>query len=226
MKAALFTEDPLYRSVFADGVAHGFEPASNLRDMDREGVDVAVLFPTLGLYIIWDDRSNRRSRLRSAERTNWLAEYCSHNRARLRGWRYPAARHALAVEDARAKNELALGFLAPNRLGRTSASIIFRSMCASELECRFVHEGRDRYARRSDATVPRRHVAATRWTDAGCVDLRGDGVLERFPGEVPTEAGGLAPLWLERMDEHWKHYTLGGAPRKSCRAPIGSGSAS
>jgi uncharacterized protein len=55
MSAALFTEDPLYRSVFADGVAHGFDPASNLRDMDREGVDVAVLFPTLGLYIIWDD---------------------------------------------------------------------------------------------------------------------------------------------------------------------------
>jgi hypothetical protein len=46
----------LYRSVFADGVAHGFDPASNLRDMDREGVDVAVLFPTLGLYIIWDDQ--------------------------------------------------------------------------------------------------------------------------------------------------------------------------
>jgi uncharacterized protein len=52
MTAALFTEDPLYRSVFADGVANGFDPASNLRDMDREGVDVAVLFPTLGLYII------------------------------------------------------------------------------------------------------------------------------------------------------------------------------
>jgi len=38
MNAALFTEDPLYRSVFSDGVAHGFDPASNLRDMDRKGM--------------------------------------------------------------------------------------------------------------------------------------------------------------------------------------------
>ena len=39
-----------------------------------------------------------------------------------------------------------------------------------------------------------------------------DGVLERFPElkVAQLEAGcGWIPYWLERMDEHWKHYTLG-----------------
>ena len=86
MSAALFTEDPLYRSVFSDSVAHGFDPASNLRDMDREGVDVAVLFPTLGLYIIWDDEiESGISAAICRAYNNWLAEYCSHDRARLEG---------------------------------------------------------------------------------------------------------------------------------------------
>jgi uncharacterized protein len=37
-------------------------------------------------------------------------------------------------------------------------------------------------------------------------------VLERFPElkVAQLEAGcGWLPYWLERMDEHWKHYTLG-----------------
>jgi hypothetical protein len=45
--------DTRYQEAFADAVAHDFDAASNLRDMDREGVDVAVLFPTLGLYMTW-----------------------------------------------------------------------------------------------------------------------------------------------------------------------------
>ena len=36
------SRDTRYREVYADAVAHDFDPASNLRAMDREGVDVAV----------------------------------------------------------------------------------------------------------------------------------------------------------------------------------------
>ena len=42
-----------WRETFADALAAKFDAASNVRDMDREGVDVSVLFPTLGLYIMW-----------------------------------------------------------------------------------------------------------------------------------------------------------------------------
>jgi hypothetical protein len=56
--------------------------------MDREGVDVAVLFPTLGLYIIWDDGIEPRiSAAICRAYNNWLAEYCSYNPARLKGIR-------------------------------------------------------------------------------------------------------------------------------------------
>jgi hypothetical protein len=35
-----------WRETFADALAAKFDAASNVRDMDREGVDVSVLFPT------------------------------------------------------------------------------------------------------------------------------------------------------------------------------------
>jgi len=52
----IFAGSKGWRETFADALAAKFDPASNLRDMDREGVDVSVLFPTLGLYIMWRDK--------------------------------------------------------------------------------------------------------------------------------------------------------------------------
>jgi predicted TIM-barrel fold metal-dependent hydrolase len=170
MSAALFTEDPLYRSVFGDSVARGFDPASNMRDMDREGVDVAVLFPTLGLYIIWDDEIEAGiSAAICRAYNNWLADYCSHDRARLKGVALiPLHDTRLAVEELRrAKNELGLSgiFWRPNRLkGRTFGHPDYFP----------IYE-----------VAPELKVAQL---ESGC---------------------GWLPYWLERMDEHWKHYTLG-----------------
>ena len=50
-----FAGSKRWRETFADALASNFDAASNVRDMDREGVDVSVLFPTLGLYIMWRD---------------------------------------------------------------------------------------------------------------------------------------------------------------------------
>ena len=79
--------------------------------MDREGVDVAVLFPTLGLYIIWDDGIEPGiSAAICPAYNNWLAEYCSHNRPRLNGVALiPLHDTRLAVEELRrSQNELGL----------------------------------------------------------------------------------------------------------------------
>ncbi|MGH7765958.1 MAG: hypothetical protein ACREQP_00770, partial [Candidatus Binatia bacterium] len=51
----IFASSKRWRECFADAYANKFDPASNLRDMDREGIDVSVLFPTIGLYIMWRD---------------------------------------------------------------------------------------------------------------------------------------------------------------------------
>jgi len=51
------------RSVFGDSVTRGFDPVSNLRDMDREGVDVAVLFPRRFRKVSEPPSVNRRAEL-------------------------------------------------------------------------------------------------------------------------------------------------------------------
>ena len=51
----IFASSKRWRECFADALANKFDPASNLRDMEREGIDVSVLFPTIGLYIMWRD---------------------------------------------------------------------------------------------------------------------------------------------------------------------------
>jgi len=50
-----FAASKKWRETFADALASKFDTASNVRDMDKEGVDLGVLFPTVGLYIMWRD---------------------------------------------------------------------------------------------------------------------------------------------------------------------------
>jgi uncharacterized protein len=162
--------------------------------MDREGVDVAVLFPTLGLYIIWDDEIEPGiSAAICRAYNNWLAEYCSYNRARLRGVALiPLHDTRLAVEELRrAKNELGLSgiFWRPNRLkGRTFGHPDYFPIyeVASELGVRVcVHEGARTVMAQagSDRYSPfGRHVACHPLEQMlAALTFSADGVLERFP---------------------------------------------
>src|ERR1041384_7944649 len=75
-----------HRVRFADAYANKFDPASNIRDMEREGIDVSVLFPTIGLYIMWrDDIDPELSAAICRAYNTWLAEYCDYDRKRLNG---------------------------------------------------------------------------------------------------------------------------------------------
>src|SRR5947209_2781971 len=107
----IFSGDDHYRSVFGEALDADFDPPSNLRDMDREGVDVSVLFPTMGLYIIWkSDMDPQVSAAICRAYNNWLSEYCSHDPTRLKGvMLIPLQDTRLAVEELRrASNELGL----------------------------------------------------------------------------------------------------------------------
>ncbi len=226
-EGAVFSADPIYRTVFADALAHQFDPASNLRDMDREGVDVGVLFPTLGLYIIWKDGLDPQLAAAICRAyNNWLAEYCSYNPTRLKGvclLPLQAPRLALA-ELRRAREELGLVgiFWRPNPLeGRTFAHPDYFPIYEAAADLGMVvcvHEGArtvlpqagaDRYSEFG------RHVACHPLEQMlACLTLCADGVLERFPKlkVAHLESGcGWLPYWLERMDEHWAHYSLGRA---------------
>lgn len=223
----IFAASKRWRETFADAYASGFDPASNLRDMDREGIDLSVLFPTLGLYIIWRDNLDPELSAAICRAYNtWLAEYCSHDTSRLRGvMLIPLQDPARAVEElqyAREKLGLVGIFWRPNKLcGRTLSSPDYFPIyeAASDLGVTVcVHEGArtvlqqagsDRYSEfgRHIACHPLEQMLA-------CLNLCADGVLEKFPRlkVAHLESGcGWVPFWLERMDEHWEHESHGSA---------------
>ena len=75
-----------WRETFAEALASKFDAASNVRDMDREGVDISVLFPTLGLYIMWRDNLDPELSAAICRAYNtWLSDYCSYDPKRLHG---------------------------------------------------------------------------------------------------------------------------------------------
>jgi predicted TIM-barrel fold metal-dependent hydrolase len=223
----IFASSKRWRETFADALAAKFDPASNLRDMDREGIDVSVLFPTLGLYIMWRDNLDPELSAAICRAYNtWLADYCSHNGSRLYGVALiPLQDPARAVEELRhAKEKLGLVgiFWRPNKLcGRTFSSPDYYPIyeAASDLGVTVcVHEGArtvlpqagsDRYSEfgRHIACHPIEQMLA-------CLNFCADGVLERFPRlkVAHLESGcGWVPFWLERMDEHWEHISHGSA---------------
>ena len=223
----IFSSSQRWRETFADALAARFDPASNLRDMDREGIDVSVLFPTLGLYIMWRDNIDPELSAAICRAYNsWLAEYCSYEKNRLYGVALiPLQDPARAVTELRhAKEKLGLVgiFWRPNKLcGRTLSSPDYFPIyeAASELGAVVcVHEGArtvlpqagaDRYSEFG------RHVACHPLEQMlACLNLCADGVLEKFPRlkVAHLESGcGWVPFWLERMDEHWEHESHGSA---------------
>ncbi len=223
----IFASSKRWRETFADALAAKFDPASNLRDMDREGVDLSVLFPTMGLYVMWrDDIDPELCAAICRAYNTWLAEYCGHDTKRLRGVALiPLQDPARAVAELRhAKEKLGhVGiFWRPNKLcGRTLASPDYFPIyeAASDLGVPLcIHEGArtvlpqagsDRYSEFG------RHVACHPIEQMlACLNFCGDGVLEKFPRlkVAHLESGcGWVPFWLERMDEHWEHESHGSA---------------
>src|SRR4029453_3836396 len=219
-----FAGSKSWRETFADALAAKFDAASNVRDMDREGVDVSVLFPTLGLYM-W--RSNLDAELSAAicrAYNSWLADYCSYDRKRLHGVALiPLQDLQPAVEELKyAKEKLGLVgiFWGPNKfccrtLGSPDYFPVYEGaadlgvpLCIHE-GARTVLEqaGSDRYSEFG------RHIACHPLEQMlGCLNFWADGGLEKFPKlkVAHLESGcGWVPFWLERMDEHWEHEGQG-----------------
>jgi predicted TIM-barrel fold metal-dependent hydrolase len=195
--------------------------------MEREGIDVSVLFPTIGLYIMWrDDMDPELSAAICRAYNTWLSEYCSYDRKRFYGvMLLPLQDPARAVAElkyAREKLGLVGIFWRPNKFcGRTFASPDYYPIyeTASDLGVTIcVHEGArtilpqagsDRYSEfgRHIACHPLEQMLA-------CLNFCADGILEKFPKlkVAHLESGcGWVPFWLERMDEHWEHESHGSA---------------
>jgi predicted TIM-barrel fold metal-dependent hydrolase len=207
------SESPSYE----DAQPGGFDPRLRLADMDREGIDVAVLYPSLGLNfwaIIDHDAATSLARAYN----DWLAEYCSAAPDRLFGaamvpWQSPAASVA---ELRRAHDQLGMQavFLRPNPcLGRTVVHPAHEPFWAAAEELGMtvgIHEGSSNTIETLGSDrLPFNPLVLHAVSHAfeqmlACAQLIAEGVMERHADLrfVFLEAGGAwAPYWLWRLDE-------------------------
>ena len=214
-------DDPSSFRDLSDAQPGGSDPVARLADMDAEGIDQAVLYPTIGLYFSAVDDPGAAVRLATAY-NDWLAGYCAADPARLFGaamlpLQDPAA---AARELRRAVTELGFvgGFVRPNPCrGRSLSHHDYEVVwdAAEELDVPVgVHEG-------SSVIVPTLasdrpfnplilHAVSHSFEEMlACAQLIAFGVLERHPGLrvlFLESSGGWAPFWLERLDEQAESF--------------------
>ena len=209
----------------------GRDPSVRLQVLDDEGIDAAVLFPSVGLLFgLLENGSVANLCCRAYN--DWLAEYCATDRSRLMGVALlPQQDPRLAAEELERCVE-SFGFLGgvmrPNRIaGRTVDDPAYDVVwsAAERLDAPIVlHEaynsgidtvGQDRvscYAGGHIMSHPFEQMTAM-------VALTLAGVFQRYPALRLGffEAGcGWAPTWADRIEEHFEmapNDFAGGDPR-------------
>lgn len=215
-------------SVYADAEAAGWDAASQLRAMDVEGLDLAVLFPSRGLFVLGLDSVDMvgADGLEPAYATaiaraynDWLADFCREAPERMFGAAMVAPHdvEGAVLEARRAVEELGFRsvFLSPgcvNRrpwhhpaydplweeIQRLDVPIAFHGGGQTYLKPDFSLEVLDRLMLWHTFNQPLAIQFVT-------VCLCGGGVLERFPRlRVALLEGNCswAPWLLHRLDEH------------------------
>jgi predicted TIM-barrel fold metal-dependent hydrolase len=216
-----YTTGPAARYGFA--ARRNFDAVSQIEALDIEGIDLAVLYPSRGLYAASVDGLEPRFAGAICRAYNrWLAEFCNHAPDRLVGAGFVSLHDPeIAVREAvYAVEQLGMRaiFIRPNPVnGRTIDHPDFDPLYA-ELERLGVplatHEGAGvhlaQFGRGRYDKLMKLHLVCHAVENMGaCMDLIVGGVLERHPGLrcVFLESGaGWAAWWLERIDEHWEGY--------------------
>jgi uncharacterized protein len=175
--------------------AGAFDPAARLVDMDAEGIDVAVLYPTIGLGF-WAIRNPATAVAVARAYNDWLADYCAADPERLRGaamvpFQSP---EGAVLELRRAREELGLcsAFVRPNPcLGRSIVDDAYTQFweAAEDLDVAVgVHEGLQFAvppfgSDRAPRNVLVLHAVSHTFEQMfACAQLIAEGVLERHPG--------------------------------------------
>jgi uncharacterized protein len=208
-------------------------PDAHLREMDREGIDIAYLLPTYAMLILGrDDLAPELALGFSRAYNQWLLGFCARDPARLRAVALacPHAPDRMAAEVAAALDSgMAGGVMRPNPVGGRRlahpAYAEFWAECERRRAGVILHEGThadlpaagaDRFESRfalHACSHPMEQMMAL-------LDLIEGGVLERHPAlrVAFLEAGcGWLPYWLWRLDEEYAH--LAGEVRENVRMP-------
>jgi predicted TIM-barrel fold metal-dependent hydrolase len=215
--------DPGSFTPLEEALAGGSDPLARLADMDAEGIDQAVLFPSVGLYL-WA-LSDQAAAVATARAYNdWLAGYCAVAPGRLFGaamlpMQDPAA---AAAEVRRAAGELGFTavFVRPNPCtGRSLSDRAYEPVwdAVEEVDVAVgVHEGSSVIVPTLGADRPFNPLVLHATSHAmeemlAYAQLVAFGVLDRHPTMKVVwleSGGGWVPYWLERLDEQAE--TFGG----------------
>jgi predicted TIM-barrel fold metal-dependent hydrolase len=207
---------------YAEEIARDFDPQSQVKAMDKEGLDLAILFPTAGMYATAFTHMDSRFAAAVCRAYNdWLHDYIrAADPKRLFGAACvsPHDVEGAVAETRRAVAELGMKaiFLRPNIYNdkpwhdryydplwaacqELNVPVGFHETTGSRMKA----AGTDRFQALGIAhisTHPMEQMLA-------CMDIIMGGVMERFPklrvAFLEAQCGWL-PFWLERMDEHYE----------------------
>ena len=199
----------------------GWPPEAQLEAMDAEGIDVAVIYPTVGLFALaLDDVDPDFAAAIARAYNNWLYDYCQANPDRLLGSAMiaPHGVESAVIEARRAVKDLGFRavFMRPNPVGGRNWHDPYYDPLWSELEELKVplgfHEGvgslLPQVGDRFGGNLFLRHVACHPMEMMLAVlSMCGGGALERHPDlKVAFLEGncGWLPWLLDRMDDHYE----------------------
>lgn len=209
-----------------------YAPAARLSDMDENGVDVQILYPTVGGQLL--GREFRDPELLAAcchAYNDWSADYCAADPQRLR-WAamLPVQDPTLAVEEARraAERGCTSFYVRPNPVQGRNLHHEANTPLFAEIErlgrpiC--LHDSGSphlpSYGDRMETHTSGHIVAHPFEAMVAMMGLIWFGVAERHPAlrvvHVEADAGWL-PYWLQRMEQHWQFS--GNAEHPGLRRP-------
>lgn len=196
----------------------GFSSEARLTDMDEQGVDVQVIYPTVGGQILgkpFKDPELLAAVCRAYN--NWSLEYCAQDPSRLyMAAMLPVQSPELAIEEA--KRAAAKGarcfYIRPNPAeGRNLSSEDYDPLWSTVVDLNLpicLHDSGSPYLpsygdRMSTHTSG--HIAAHPFEAmVAMMCLIWFGTIERHPNlkvvHVEADAGWL-PYWLQRMEQHY-----------------------
>jgi predicted TIM-barrel fold metal-dependent hydrolase len=213
--------DPAKKIPWERAQRGGFDPVERLRDMDIEGIDIAVLYPSIGLNF-WAIEDPVAAVALARAYNDWLAEYCATDPRRLFGAAMLPFQDSdgAVVELERAARTLRFpaAFVRPNPCrGRHIGDPAFEPVWAAAEALGVtigIHEG-------SSNTIPTLgtdrlfnplllHAMSHPFEQMlACATLMVTGVMERHPQlhfVFLESGGGWAPYWLWRLDEQVRGF--------------------
>ena len=197
----------------------GIDPDARVHEMNEQGIDIAILYPTLG--IVWEEDCTdpELSAAYTRAYNDFVIDFCSKHPDRLKPIAHINLRDVgLAVAEVeRVKDKVVGLFYTPFAgNGRSpgeryydrlwGAAEAFKLPVSTHVQGRTTFHGHTLYAQSSPWFYFMQLPGETQLS-LNCVVM--DGVLERFPElrYVVLEVGcGWLPYWMERADEKYEVF--------------------